>query len=258
MIKAVFFDIDGTLVSFRTHAMSEETVSYLERLKEKGIKTFIASGRTILTMDNLSGFQFDGYVTMNGALVMVSGKVISRTPIDRTTAEKIAETADRERIPCVANREDVIAINMTNEETERAFRMIRMPEIPVISAVEMVREPVYQFTLFADSMKEKELFLPIAENLEPSRWNPAFMDFNPKGLTKADGIGAVIRHLRITREETMAFGDGGNDIDMLRYAGIGVAMGNAEGHVKQAADHVTATVDEDGIGKALRHFGILQ
>ena len=110
---------------------------------------------------------------------------------------------------------------------------------------------------FAD-LREKELFLPIAENLEPSRWNPAFMDFNPKGLTKADGIGAVIRHLGITREETMAFGDGGNDIDMLRYAGIGVAMGNAEDHVKQAADHVTATVDEDGIGKALRHFGILQ
>ena len=66
----------------------------------------------------------------------------------------------------------------------------------------------------------------------------------------------LIRHT-LSPEETIAFGDGGNDISMLRFAGIGVAMGNAEDDVKASADYVTAGVDDDGIRKALSHFGLL-
>ena len=61
----------------------------------------------------------------------------------------------------------------------------------------------------------------------------------------------------LKREEIMAFGDGENDIDMLKFAGIGVAMGNASDEVKAAADYVTDSVDADGIAKALKHFGLI-
>ena len=89
------------------------------------------------------------------------------------------------------------------------------------------------------------------------RWHPAFVDVTAKGNTKQNGIDQIIRHFGIKLEETMAFGDGGNDISMLRHAGIGVAMGNAKEEVKQAADYVTASIDDDGIAKALKHFGII-
>ena len=67
----------------------------------------------------------------------------------------------------------------------------------------------------------------------------------------------LLKHFGISREETIAFGDGENDMEMLEYAGIGVAMGNAEEKVKQCADYVTGDTDKGGIPSALRHYGIL-
>ena len=90
-----------------------------------------------------------------------------------------------------------------------------------------------------------------------SRWFPSFFDMNTKGLSKADGIAAVIERFSITADEVMAFGDGGNDSEMLKYAGTGIAMGNADDTARSAADYVTLTVDQDGISHALRHFGLL-
>ena len=66
----------------------------------------------------------------------------------------------------------------------------------------------------------------------------------------------MCRHFGIDVADTMAIGDGGNDIPMLRHAGIGIAMGNANDAVKAEADYVTDTVDQDGIAKALQHFGL--
>ena len=82
-------------------------------------------------------------------------------------------------------------------------------------------------------------------------------DITAKGDTKQKGIDEIIRYFGIKLEETMAFGDGGNDITMLRHAAIGVAMGQAKEDVKAAADYVTAPIDEDGISKAMKHFGII-
>lgn len=83
------------------------------------------------------------------------------------------------------------------------------------------------------------------------------MDIIPATGSKEAGIRALIRHYGIAQDETMAFGDGGNDIEMLSYAGIGVAMGNASDEVKAAADFVTASVDEDGIYRAVSELNIL-
>ena len=109
----------------------------------------------------------------------------------------------------------------------------------------------------ADESQERRYFTEGLEEVTVSRWYPAFFDMNSKGLSKADGIAAAIAEFGIAREETMAFGDGGNDSEMLRYAGTGVAMGNSDDSVKSCADYVTLSVDEDGISHAVRHFGLL-
>lgn len=92
---------------------------------------------------------------------------------------------------------------------------------------------------------------------ESMRWCDGFFDVIPKGSKKSGGIDKIIAHYGIRLEETIAFGDGGNDIDMLQHAGIGIAMGNAADNVKTAADYVTTSVDNDGILNALKHFGII-
>ena len=88
-------------------------------------------------------------------------------------------------------------------------------------------------------------------------WYPGYADIIPKGGGKHEGMRKVGEHYGFAPEEAMAFGDGGNDISMLKAAGIGVAMGNASEKVKLAADYVTDSVDNDGIEKALKHFGVI-
>ena len=93
--------------------------------------------------------------------------------------------------------------------------------------------------------------------MEYGRWNPDFADITPKGVTKHQGIDVFCKHFGLQLEETMAFGDGGNDIPMLRHAGIGVAMGNAVEEAKAVADYVTTDVDAEGVAQALKHFGVI-
>ena len=92
---------------------------------------------------------------------------------------------------------------------------------------------------------------------EVTRWHPLFADIIPRGSSKQVGIDKIAEYFGIGIDECIAFGDGGNDISMLRHAGIGVAMGNATDEVKQNADYVTTPIDDGGILYALKHFNIL-
>ena len=131
-------------------------------------------------------------------------------------------------------------------------------DIPERSTDAVLREgkDVLQLTAFITAEQEAEVRKK-ATGVEYGRWHPAFADITPKGVTKHQGIDVLCRHFGIRLEETMAFGDGGNDIPMLRHAGIGVAMGNAIAEAKDAADYVTTDIDDDGVAHALKHFGVI-
>ena len=237
MIKAIFFDIDGTLVSFKTHRMSENLKERLHELQAKGVKLFISSGRARLVMNNLDGFPFDGYVAMNGAETTLDGEVIDSHPLPEATSLQVAEIAEREKVSCWV-------INLRP---------------PCFLDLQQVAEnhTVYEYTIFFDDEQARRLLYPVLKNVSYTRWHPYFLDIVPEGLSKSYGAARILERIGVTREECMAFGDGGNDIPIIEYAGIGVAMGNATDDVKAAADYVTDTVDEDGIVTALQHFGVL-
>ena len=131
-------------------------------------------------------------------------------------------------------------------------------EVPGVTPAEALRliPDVCQLSPFFDEEQEREI-RPLLPNCEIGRWHPAFVDVSALGNTKQLGIDQICRHFGIDVTDTMAIGDGGNDIPMLRHAGIGVAMGNANDTVKAEADYVTDTVDQDGIAKALQHFGLV-
>jgi hydroxymethylpyrimidine pyrophosphatase-like HAD family hydrolase len=114
---------------------------------------------------------------------------------------------------------------------------------------------VYQILGFFEAGQEARVMQHLPHCVT-TRWSPLFTDIVPAGSNKWAGITNILAHFGILPDETMAFGDGGNDMEMLTNAGIGVAMGNADENVKQAADYITATVDGDGIVKALRHFNL--
>ncbi len=264
MTKALFFDIDSTLVSFKTHTIPQSAVDALSAAKSRGVQIFISTGRAQLLINNLGPLQerglIDGYITMNGACCFAAdGTLISKKPISRSSAEAILRYTWQRNITCVVvEGNDACVCRCGQELRDLFYRNLQCPvtfdDVTVDEALS--RGDIYQLSPFIDATQEAEL-RPVVPDCEMGRWHPAFVDVTALGCTKQKGISDIISHFGIALEETMSFGDGGNDIPMLRYAHTGVAMGNALPEVKAAADYVTASVDDDGVALALRHFGII-
>lgn len=258
MIKAIFFDIDGTLVSFKTHRMPESAERAIRALRAKGILVFIASGRHLLTINNLGTLQFDGYITMNGGYC-IAGKdrVIYKNSIPEADIASVVRYMEEvENFPCIFVHEHQLYMNYDNEQTHEIFNLLNFPEPPVLPLREAARGETFQLVAFFTKEQEKAI-MNIMPGSEATRWNPVFTDVIPRDSSKHVGVDKMLAHFGIALEESMAFGDGGNDMSMLQHVGIGVAMGNAADEVKRVATHVTASVDDDGVEKALRHFGLI-
>lgn len=262
MIKALFFDIDGTLVSFETHKIPVSTIEALTAAKAKGIQIFISTGRPGTIINNLSALQdrglIDGYITMNGGYCFVDKEVIYKSTIPTADIEVLMNYCTSKNIPCIVVGEHDICVCHPNELVKKIFHdFLKVDVIPARTPEEALQiGEIFQMTPFITEEEEREI-LPSIPNCEIGRWFPAFVDITAKGNTKQKGIDEIICHFGIRLEETMAFGDGGNDISMLRHAGIGIAMGNAKDDVKAAADYVTTGVDDNGIANAMRHFKII-
>lgn len=257
MIKAVFFDIDGTLVSFKTHRVPDSTKRAIAALRAKGVRVFVASGRQLLAINNLEDLQFDGYVTLNGGYCIVGERVIYKHSMpSEDMASLVQYMEERENFPCIFVHENTFCINYTDERTDEVFRLLNFPQPPSLSLREAAKGEIFQLVAFFTKEQEKAI-MAVMPHCEATRWNPLFSDVIPKGSSKQVGVDKMLDYFGISLEESMAFGDGGNDVLMLKHVGIGVAMGNAEDEVKLAAGYVTDSVDEDGIEKALRHFGVI-
>lgn len=263
MIKALFFDIDGTLVSFRTHTIPTSTIEALTAAKARGLKIFIATGRPPVLITNLGQLEeqnlIDGFVSMNGAYCFVDKEVIYKSYIDPHEVQTLAAYCDRLQIPCIVVGERDIAVSHSNEQVNRIFHEllgVGFPIPPLTSPQELEGKEVYQLTPFLHAQQEAEI-RPQLAGCEFGRWHPAFLDLTARGNNKQRGIDIMAHYFGLSPQACMTFGDGGNDIPMLRHAGIGVAMGNATDEVRAAADYITTTVDEDGILQALQHFDLI-
>ena len=261
MTKALFFDIDGTLVSFQTHAIPASTIEALTLAHEKGIQIFISTGRPTLIINNLDELQsrglIDGYITMNGGYCYLGDEIIYKSPIPKEDVQTMARICQERGYACIFVGEHEALVCQPNNELRQIFyNFLGVKEFPVVDFDEALSHEIYQLTPFF-SPEDELTIAPQMPQSEFGRWYHSFVDITAKGNTKQNGIDEFIKHFGFKLEETMAFGDGGNDIGMLRHAGVGIAMGNAKDDVKASADYVTTSVDEDGIFKALKHFGVI-
>ncbi len=257
MIKAIFFDIDGTLVSFKTHLIPNSAIDAVKRLREKGIRVFIATGRHIQSVPDFGELEFDGYITINGGLCLKGDKTpVYRHPLDKQNIQVLIDLQQSMPFPCLVMDDSGLYINFINDDVDAAQELKLFPGVSVRPFSRSLETDIYQVVSFIPEADEERVMslLPGCDSL---RWHPLFTDIVPKGSNKAIGIDKITAHFGIQLSETMAFGDGGNDIAMLQHAGVGVAMGNAVAEVKASADYVTDPVDDDGILNALKHFGLL-
>lgn len=262
MIKAIFFDIDGTLVPFGTPGIPAEVSDAIARVRTAGVKVFIATGRHLEWIDNLGDTEFDGYVTVNGAMCLLADKhtCIHRRCIARDDVERAIDFSHRSPIPLVVVPADGdIFINRIDDNVRFVQKMLRVNHIDVRELDSARGRDVVQMMAFGTEKErtDSRLFETVLTDCEPTSWNSYFCDIIPRGSDKSVGIDRMIEHFGIPLSETMAFGDGGNDIGMLRHVAIGVAMGNADTAVKSAADYVTTPVDAHGVLNAFHHFGLI-
>ena len=262
-IKAIFFDIDGTIRSFKTKTIPENTANTLKKLKEQGIKIFIATGRApfhTTFLNDLLDFKFDGYITINGQYCYLeNGEVLNDKILSQEDIKNVLPYFKKNKIACDFALLDGAFMNLKNSRVKWLEDELGDPERfkeDPLAYDKAISEKIYQLNVFV-SEEEEAGFLAYMPNSKAARWTTHFTDVIPKDSGKNTGIDAVIAHFGIKLEETMAFGDGGNDIDMLKYAGIGVAMGNAGDNVKEIADYITTSVDDDGITNALKHFNVI-
>lgn len=268
MVKAIFFDIDGTLVSFKTHRVPQSTLDALRQLREKGVKLFIASGRSPANIDFLQEqipFRFDGYVLMNGQYcVDDGGRVLHKQAFPREAIARVLPFFEKHDIPCTFMEIDRFYMNWTGPRVEEMCRALGIAtavsaENAVADQRQALNNDIYQLDVYlrGDETELEEEFFRLIPEAKSARWCPWFMDVIPAEGGKPRGMEAICAAYGYDMADTMAFGDGGNDITMLRAAGIGVAMGNSTDEVKAAADYATDDIDADGVAKALRHFGLL-
>jgi len=256
MIKAIFFDIDGTLLSHSMGCIPPDTLEALCRLREKGIRTAIATGRHLLEMRELPVWQtpYDGYVLLNGQMVL--GKELEplfEAPFLPAERDYLVRLFEEKKTPLILADRQRMYINFSTPAVERAQAAISTPVPPV---GQYRGESLFQAIAFAGAGAEETLSRALP-GCGLTRWNPFGIDVTPQGGGKVTGLRLLMERWGICREETMAFGDGENDLEMLRFAGIGVAMGNAPESVKEAADYVTSSVDDGGVARGLKALGLL-
>lgn len=251
MIKAIFFDIDGTLIQHGATHMPESTINSLKQMKEMGIKLFIATGRPINTTGHVQAmFDFDGYVTANGQYCVNKQGLIHEQYIPKSSLLEIIPYIEENKIPVVFASLERSYINKYNKKEYDA-------SWPIVDLNDIVDEKIVQIMAYIQEEQDDD-FLAHLPGCKTARWTPAFADIIPSDGGKEAGIDHVLRHYGISLDEAMCFGDGGNDITMLRHVPNSVAMGNAEQKVKDAASYVTNHISEDGIYNALKHFGVLK
>ena len=257
-IKAVFFDIDGTLISFKNNRIPESTQNAIISLREKGIKVIVATGRSINSLDHIRHITFDGFITFNGTYcVTAEGTVMYKKYIDSGDVKNLVNYAQNFPLSYSLMYEDKVEINDATPEVVGMYAHINLPVPPVHDQNNIDTDHVLQANIFLRPENEKVFMESIMPNSSSSRWTPLFADVNRGGITKSTGIKHFCEYFNIEVSQTMAFGDGGNDIEMLKFTKIGVAMGNANDLVKNVADYITEDVDNHGIESALIHFGIL-
>ncbi len=253
MIKAVFFDLDWTLFSHRSNRVPQSSLQALDMLRENGIRTVLCTGRSVDELRELGMFSLpvDGYVLLNGQLVLDHEQnLIAGFPFHDAARETLLKIFTEKEMPLILMEKEDIYISFVNDT-------VRTAQAAVHTSIPAVRpysgEDFYMaVAFFPPSSRERTI-----PGCTVTEWFDGAADVIPAGAGKQVGMQAYMDAFGIAREEIMAFGDADNDIDMLAFAGIGIAMGNGCENAKKTADYVTADIDEDGIFRALVHFGLI-
>ncbi|MFR6675596.1 Cof-type HAD-IIB family hydrolase [Enterococcus avium] len=274
-IKAIVLDIDGTLLN-TGKIISEKTKQALVAAQEEGIKVILASGRPTTGMlelaEQLEMTKYEGFlVSYNGARVTdcLTKKVLFNQAMSIETGQAILEHLKNFDVIPMIDKEDYLYVNDVYsgmlDLPDGAFNIIeyearggnfKLSEIDDLAAFATL--PINKILIAAQPEYLQKiapaLHAPFDEIVTAAFSAPFYFEFTDKGIDKAKALNTVFPEMGIHSENIIAFGDGHNDRSIIEYAGIGIAMGNAVDALKEIADDVTLSCDEDGIAAGLEKY----
>nr|MBR4281084.1 Cof-type HAD-IIB family hydrolase [Clostridia bacterium] len=245
-IQIIFFDIDGTLVDPQTGRIPQSTILTLNRLRERGVKLCISTGRAPVGMPDFGPVRFDAFCTFNGSLSYTDEQIIHSNPISpEDVARVLANAAALGRPASVATRRQLAANGIDRDLADYyALADLELTVAPDFDAV--CQEAIYQIMLGCRPEDHDAIIRGVQGVKIAISWDRA-VDVIPANSGKGAAITKILDHFGLDASQALAFGDGQNDLDMLQAVGTGIAMGNAAVQLKAVADDVCGAVSEDGI-----------
>ncbi|MCM3151700.1 Cof-type HAD-IIB family hydrolase [Priestia sp. YIM B13446] len=237
--KLIALDMDGTLLN-NQQEISTENRQAIAKAQEQGVHVVLSTGRSLLTCrEYAQSLQLSSYlITVNGSEIWdESGELVERKLIDASSIEKMWNLTQEHKL------------NFWAVTTDKVWR----DEFPEdIASQEWLK---FGYDIPDDALRE-EVLKQIAgiSDFEISNSSLTNLEINALGINKAKGIMTVCERLGISMDEVIAMGDSLNDMAMIEAAGCGIAMGNAQEAVKEAADWVTDTNVNNGVAKAISHW----
>lgn len=260
--KAVFFDIDGTLYN-PIIGVPASTIKAIKKLKQNGHLAFISTGRARAMIPKyLVNLGFDGVLAACGTYVEYEGSVIYNLDLAKSICDNVISTLKKHNVFFILEGQDYLYMD-DSEDFEgdkfsiKTFKKLFSDKIKPITGSEIG----YNFNKITcktnDHSNFKEAYKIIEKDFDCIYHNTQFIELVPKGFSKVKGIKAILQHLNIDIENTYAFGDSLNDVDMLNYVKYGIAMGNSSPEVLEIANYKTDTIENDGIYTGLKEFNLI-
>lgn len=262
--KMIVLDLDDTLLTDE-HIISERTKQALMDAQKMGVKVVLASGRPTYAMwpiaKELSLAEYGSFIlSFNGGKITncKTNEEIFSSTLSVKEVGKLYDLSKREGVYIHTYVGDEIITDQENPYTAIESEITGLPVKVVDNFAEAVNVPVVKVLMVDDPGKlvpaENVLKAELDEKFSIMRSKPFFLEFTEKGITKGESLNHLIKTLGIQREEVIAMGDSYNDLTMIEFAGLGIAMGNANDDIKAIADYVTDTNNNDGIAKAVEKF----
>ncbi len=264
MYKLLALDMDGTLLN-ENKTISKENFQAIQSAKEKGVKVVLATGRPLkgiekyLNQLNLTT-ENDYAVAFNGAVIQntKTGKILSKTLMTMDDVKYLYSLSKKLNINIHISTPTSCITPKLNKYTEHEAAINGL-DIELLNFEDVDPNTTIIKVMFID---DKTLLDNAINQLSDEIYNkytvvrsaPFFLEFVNRSVNKGVGVDTLARNLGIKREEIICMGDAGNDIHMIKYAGLGVAMGNAFPEIKEIADYVTKTNEENGVAHVINKF----
>jgi len=242
-IKMIVTDLDGTLL--RTDkTVSERTIAALTRCKQSGIKLAYATGRGKSAANLVPEGLFDGRIIANGAMATVDDTVVYNSLIPYLSVRNLLMACDKRGLRMSSQFD---GMDYSNFSLSAVWPEETSYTIVDFSKHDKDTEKIFTYDITPDDLVFMEAHLPPEAYLVTAVDGVAMI--NHKNAIKSKATAELARYWGIAASEVAAFGDDLNDLDLLKFAGVGVAMGNALDVVKEVAGHICQTNDEDGLAR---------